>query len=87
MEDVIKTRVEEGALPVTGKVMYCKVEMGSVRNDLLFGNMCMALLQLQDLLFLVSLMFDLFSGRVDWRIVKDIFLNEDLALYVNQWQC
>jgi len=31
-------------------------------------------------------MFDLFTGRVDWLIVKDIFLVGDLVLYVKQWQ-
>ena len=49
LEDVIKTRVEEGAFLVTGKVMYCRVEVGSVLNYLLFGNMCLALLLVSDL--------------------------------------
>ena len=49
VEDVIKTRVEEGALPVTGKVMYCKVGLGSVLNYLLFRNMNLALLLVSDL--------------------------------------
>ena len=72
VEDVIKTRVEEGALPVTGKVMYYNVELRSVRTIAGFG-------------FISSGWFkDLFSGRVDWRIVKDIFLNGDLVLYEKQ---
>ena len=48
-EDVIKTKVEEGAFRVTGKVMYCRVEVGSVLNYLLFRNMCLALLLVSDL--------------------------------------
>ena len=49
VEDVVKTRVEEGALLVMGKVMYCRVELGSVLNYLLFGNVCLALLLVLDL--------------------------------------
>ena len=49
LEDVIETRVEEGAFRVTGKVMYCKVEVGSVLNYLLFRNMCLVLLLVSDL--------------------------------------
>ena len=49
VEDVIKTRVEEGAFLVTGKVMYGRSELGSARNHLLIGNMCLALLLVLDL--------------------------------------
>ena len=44
MEDVIKTRVEEGAFLVTGKVMYGRSELEFALNNLLFGIMCLALL-------------------------------------------
>ena len=49
VEDVIKTRVEEGAFLVTGKVMYGRSELGSALNYLFFGNMCLALLPVSDL--------------------------------------
>ena len=49
LEDVIEIRVEEAAFRVTGKVMYCRVEVGSLRNHLLFRNMCLALLLVLDL--------------------------------------
>ena len=59
MEDVIKTRVEEGAFLVTGKVMYGRSELEFALNNLL--------------------MFDIFTGGVDWLIVKDIFSMEILC--------
>ena len=49
VEDVFKTRVEEGALLVIGEVMYCRVELGSVLIYLLFGEVCLALLLVLDL--------------------------------------
>ena len=49
LEDVVEIRVEEAAFRVTGKVMYCRVEVGSVLNYLLFGNVCLALLLVLDL--------------------------------------
>ena len=49
LEDVIETKVEEGAFCVTGKVMYCRIEVGSLLNYLLFRNMCLALLLVSDL--------------------------------------
>ena len=39
MENMIETRVEEGAFCITGKVMYSGVEVGSDLNYLWFGNM------------------------------------------------
>ena len=47
-EDVIETRVEEVTFCVTGKVMYCSVEVGSDLNYLMFENMCLAPLLVSD---------------------------------------
>ena len=49
LKDVIEIRVEEAAFRVAGKVMYCRVEVGSLLNHLLFRNVYLALLLVLDL--------------------------------------
>ena len=49
LEDVIKIRVEEAVFRVTGKGMYCRVEVGSLLDHLLFRNVHLALLLVLDL--------------------------------------
>ena len=49
LEDVIEIRVEKAEFRVTGKVMYCRVEVGSLLNHLLFRNVYLALLLVLDL--------------------------------------
>ena len=46
---MIEIRVEEAAFCITGKVMYRRVEVGSLLNYLLFRNMNLALLLVSDL--------------------------------------
>ena len=49
LEDVVEIRVEEAAFRVIGKVMYCRVEVGSLLDHLLFRNVYLALLLVLDL--------------------------------------
>ena len=49
LKDVGKIRVEQAAYGVIGKVMYCRVEVGSLLDHLLFRNVYLALLLVLDL--------------------------------------
>ena len=48
LEDVVEIRVEEAAFRVIGKVMYCRVEVGSLLDHLLFRDVYLALLLVLD---------------------------------------
>ena len=49
MKDLVEIRVEEAAFRVIGKVMYCRAEVGSLLDHLLFRNVYLALLLVLDL--------------------------------------